>query len=120
MKRKIKFRAWNNRKNMFEKTFSSRLFIQLFGDINILQDDKSFADVSQDYILNQFTGLIDKNSVEIYEDDKVIYTLNDDSSQKEIEAVVEWHKHAWRLNRIWLLTEIRNIKVVGNVHEAVS
>jgi hypothetical protein len=68
----------------------------------------------------QFTGIRDMVGKEVYESDKVVYTLNHDSSQKEIEAVVEWHNHAWRLNRIWLLTEIRNIKVVGNVHEAVS
>lgn len=65
--------------------------------------------------IGQFTGFLDKENKEIYEGDKVVYTLNHDSSQKEIEAEVEWHKHSWRLNRIWLLTEIRKIKVVGDV-----
>lgn len=67
--------------------------------------------------LMQYTGIKDVNNYNVFESDKVVYTLIDDSSQKEIEAVVEWHNYAWRLNRIWLLTEIKTIKVVGNIYE---
>lgn len=62
------------------------------------------------------TGVRDMLGKDIYAGDKVVYTLNNDSSQKEIEAEIEWHNHAWRLNRIWLLTEIRTIKVIGDVY----
>ena len=64
--------------------------------------------------VGQFTGVIDMLGKEIYEGDRVVHTLNHDSSQKEIESEIEWYNHAWRLNRIWLLTEIRTIKVVGD------
>jgi uncharacterized phage protein (TIGR01671 family) len=137
MKREIKFRAWNTEMNHMvlpSLKFGREIWPCTYKRI-IKSETKENGDtvelvlemVSVDHILQspefevmQFTGLLDKSGKEVYESDKVVYTLNHDSSQKEIEAVVEWHNHAWRLNRIWLLTEIRNIKVVGNVHEAVS
>jgi hypothetical protein len=106
MNREIKFRA-------FSTIGKHRMIYLKNGSLSDLLETDTWK-------VMQFTGLRDRNGKEIYEGDKVIYTLNHDSSQKEIEADVEWHNHAWRLNRIWLLTEIRNIKVVGNVHEAVS
>jgi hypothetical protein len=101
MTREIKFRA-------FSTIGKHRMIYLKNGSLKDLQETDTWK-------VMQFTGLRDRNGKEIYEGDKVIYTLNHDSSQKEIEADVEWHNHAWRLNRIWLLTEIRTIKVVGDV-----
>jgi uncharacterized phage protein (TIGR01671 family) len=129
MNRQIKFRAW-------DKTYSLMNYKVQVGNTDYADQNYTCNSIWVDYgdnksigwmnaddkciDLMQFTGIRDMVGKEVYESDKVVYTLNHDSSQKEIEAVVEWHNHAWRLNRIWLLTEIRNIKVVGNVYEAVS
>lgn len=59
----------------------------------------------------QYVGLKDSCGLKIYETDTVAYTLKNDSSQKEIKGVVEWHNHAWRIDKIWLLTEIATIKI---------
>jgi uncharacterized phage protein (TIGR01671 family) len=129
MNREIKFRAWVVNNSIKEMQYADEIQINS-ADAKAFQLRVGFEDAfpeknnieqwQKDIVWMQFTGIRDMVGKEVYESDKVIYTLNHDSSQKEIEAVVEWHNHAWRLNRIWLLTEIRNIKVVGNVHEAVS
>ena len=67
--------------------------------------------------IGQFTGLLDVDGVELYEGDIVAYTLKDDSKKRVVVATIEWYKHAWRLNKIWLLTEISSIKVIGNIHQ---
>jgi uncharacterized phage protein (TIGR01671 family) len=129
MNREIKFRAWVVNNSIKEMHYADEIQINS-ADAKSFQLRVGFEDAfpeknnieqwQKDIAWMQFTGIRDMEGKEVYESDKVVYTLNHDSSQKEIEAVVEWHNHAWRLNRIWLLTLIRNIKVVGNVHEAVS
>ena len=110
MNRIIKFKAFHNGKMIYRGLHDRNWYTS---------DNKLVKGVHPlDYHnlkVMQFTGYKDIDGKEIYEGDKVIYTLNHDASQKEIKADVEWHNHAWRLNRIWLLTEIRNITVVGDV-----
>jgi len=126
MEREIKFRAWVKNDSVQEMYYANKVEINS-AIAEALQLQVGFKDAypektnikqwQKDIVFMQFTGLTDINDKEVYEGDKVVYTLNHDSTKKEIEGVIEWHKYAWRLNRIWLLTEISRIEVVGNIYE---
>jgi len=126
MEREIKFRAWVVNSVIQELLYpddiqinsaAAKAFQLRVGFEDTYPNKNNIEQWQKKIVWMQFTGIRDMVGKEVYESDKVIYTLNHDSSQKEIEAIVEWHKHAWRLNKIWLLTEIRNIKVVGNIYQ---
>lgn len=126
MEREIKFRAWVVNSVIQELLYpddiqinsaAAKSFQLRVGFEDAYPNKNNIEQWQKNIVWMQFTGIRDVVGKEVYESDKVIYTLNHDSSQKEIEAIVEWHKHAWRLNKIWLLTEIRNIKVVGNIYQ---
>jgi len=72
MSREIKFRAWDKKRQYFHYrmsniclTLSGRLMWQFGYQVPDLLDDEEAAN----YVLQQFTGLHDKNGVEIYEGD---------------------------------------------------
>jgi hypothetical protein len=104
MKREIKFRVWDsvylNWKNPEDYTYTE-LFL----------DDK--------YIVQQFTGMLDKNGKEIYEGDiifcKVYYGIENRIGIVDYFAssfIVDWR------NQIDdPLDEIPDIKVIGNIFE---
>ncbi|QHC66842.1 hypothetical protein GSU68_09905 [Rathayibacter sp. VKM Ac-2759] len=117
MSRKIKFRAWSDSNNAF-------IFRGLF-DRNWHNERDLLVQVSlphdrQMYTLEQFTGLLDKKSVEIYEGDIVEY-LNGEWS---FHAVVEWSDHYWYMRGVQPVDNFNfedttpgELAVVGNIHE---
>lgn len=112
--RVIKFRVWDSRFSKFLKLDGSVLMHPESGS---LHGSRSSGNVDS-WVLQQFTGLHDKNGVEIYEGDICVWYIND------FERVGEIYYHSqsfemrspsmgyigWDANR-------GEIEVIGNIHE---
>lgn len=110
--REIKFRAWDTKMNyMFSGT-----------SIRGLMLDKCFTEEVDRLILEQFTGLHDKNGVEIYEGDICIVSLSYFKIKNE-KATVIFLNGAFQFqygceqffskpHDAW-----DEVEVIGNIHE---
>lgn len=126
--REIKFRVWNRHNEKFR-------YFDLF-EINkglLCSIDE------EDDIPQQYTGLKDKDGVEIYEGDKIIFD-NSDIGGEVYNGVVEWNTdqtlggiglglwipsvsfdgHSYQ-RAGWLATDfLGSIEVIGNIFEGVD
>lgn len=124
--REIKFRAWDKQaKKMYAPIFEAykgnlhELLVSFSGDlvahtIRGIVHESTFPDK---YILMQFTGLKDKNGIEIYESDQV-------EQDSGLRGVIVFYGgcFCWE-NKDTTMTELthfgdgRHYSVIGNIYE---
>jgi len=106
MKREIKFRAWDG-----EKIYDESM-CEYMGGYGIM-----FEQFQTPHALMQYTGLKDKNGVEIYEGDicKGFYAA---SNAGEYQNQIIWDEHeagfTFANSPLWTW---ESLEVIGNIHE---
>lgn len=116
--RQIKFRAWHIKDKCYCESVSCGAMSIVGYDIHEI--------FNNDIILEQFTGLCDKDGVEIYEGDMVEYCHWDDCQENKSRpwktGTIEWCSRTYRFHVV-PETPMNSLyssymyKVVGNIHE---
>ena len=99
--RDIKFRVWDNDENNFWGEGRSLSLVSLVSD-SIVNDDST--------VLEQYTGLKDKNGVEIYEND-ILKSVN---GNQDVVIYIDG-----RFEPICWYNPV-SFEVIGNIHESAD
>jgi hypothetical protein len=112
----IKFRAWNERANRYSKPFTLKSSVLNYTDDDGLGVIKSLTDE----VVEQFTGLQDKNGVDFYvgcigefpNGDRFIVKI-----ESWLEIYIDWIGEPECEDQARDLCRISNAKIIGTIHQ---
>lgn len=118
MSRKIKFRVWDKLEKRFDSNY--HLTMDLNGRVYNLKNGAG----GSDYEVQQFTGLLDKNGVEIYDGD-ILEFFDKENSDEKLTTKVYFHsvRACWTIypfaikcGGIDLPGNLKYLQVIGNIY----